>query len=580
MSSAHATTISTRSKNPLRSALAPFHRELLVVGIFSLVVNLLLLTPTLYMLQVYDRVMISQSGFTLVALTAIVLFFYAVMTFSDWMRSRILVRAGVRLDEALNSRVFNASFDRSLNQKSKVTQEAFTDLTNLRQFITGAGVFAFFDLPWIPLYLTVVWLLHPWLVAIALLFVLMFGVLAWIGHHLTYKATEQNMEARRLAGQFVFSKLRNSEAVESMGMMASIRRRWLSLHEIEMEAYHRLAKMNERVQAVMKFVQYSQQSLMLGAAAWLVILGKLSMGSMIAANVMMQRCVQPVQMMVSTWRLFMSAVISYRRLNQLLEEHPERDALALPQDFRARLKAVDLSATAPGRKLPILSHLDLEFRPGELTVVLGPSGSGKSTLARCLLGIWPEFSGQVLLDGLPVEQIDRQSLGARIGYMPQDVELLDGSIADNIARFGAVDPGQVVAAARAAGIHELILQFPQGYDFPMGLAGGVLSGGQRQRVALARALYADPQLIILDEPNANLDDLGEAAMMQALVRLKAAGKTVVVISHRGGVVNVADRLVVLAGGQLVAAGPRQEVIDRLSRRPNPASHQKPAAAVA
>jgi ATP-binding cassette subfamily C exporter for protease/lipase len=575
MPNVEAATITTRSPNPLRAALVPFRKELVAVGIFSLVVNLMLLTPTLYMLQVYDRVMISQSGFTLLALSAVALFFYVVMTFSDWMRSRILVRAGVRFDEALNSRVFNASFDRSLNQKAKVTQEAFTDLTNLRQFITGAGVFAFFDIPWIPLYLAVVWLLHPWLVAIALVFVLMFGVLAWIGHHLTYQATEQNMDARRQAGQFVFSKLRNSEAVESMGMLEGIRKRWMSLHEVEMDAQHRLLQMNERVQAVMKFVQYSQQSLMLGAAAWLVILGKLSMGSMIAANVMMQRCVQPVQMMVSTWRLFMSAVISYRRLNQLLEEHPQRDSLALPQDFRARLSIVDLCATAAGRQTPILRNVNLEFRPGELTVVLGPSGSGKSTLARCLLGIWPEFSGQVLLDGLPMEQIDRQSLGARIGYMPQDVEMLDGSIADNIARFGSVDPAQVVAAAQAAGIHELVLQFPQGYDFPMGLAGSVLSGGQRQRVALARALYGDPQLIILDEPNANLDEFGEAAMMQALVRLKAAGRTVVVISHRGGVLNVADRLVVLAEGQVLAAGPRQEVIDRLSRRPNPNPEPNP-----
>jgi ATP-binding cassette subfamily C exporter for protease/lipase len=239
------------------------------------------------------------------------------------------------------------------------------------------------------------------------------------------------------------------------------------------------------------------------------------------------------------------------------------------------LSIVDLSATAAGRQTPILRNVNLEFRPGELTVVLGPSGSGKSTLARCLLGIWPEFSGQVLLDGLPMEQIDRQSLGARIGYMPQDVEMLDGSIADNIARFGSVDPAQVVAAAQAAGIHELVLQFPQGYDFPMGLAGSVLSGGQRQRVALARALYGDPQLIILDEPNANLDEFGEAAMMQALVRLKAAGRTVVVISHRGGVLNVADRLVVLAEGQVLAAGPRQEVIDRLSRRPNPNPEPNP-----
>jgi ATP-binding cassette subfamily C exporter for protease/lipase len=530
------------------------------------VVNLLLLTPTVYMLQVYDRVMISQSGLTLVAVSAIALFFYVVMTFADWMRSRILVRAGVRFDEALNSRIFNASFDRSLNQKVRVTNEAFNDLTNLRQFITGGGVFAFFDIPWIPLYLVVVWLLHPWLVVVAVVFVLVFGLLAWVGHHMTYQATEDNMDARRKAGQFVQSKLRNGEAIEAMGMLKGLRDRWDAMHKDELGAHKRLMQLNERVQAMMKVVQYSQQSLMLAAAALLVIFGSLSMGAMIAANVMMQRCVQPVQMMVGTWRMFMSAVISYRRIDKLLVDHPERDSLALPADFKGQVTLKDLTATAEGRAQSILHGLNAQFKAGEVIVILGPSGCGKSTLARCLLGIWPSFTGQVLLDGLPVEQIDRQDLGPHVGYVPQDVEVLDGSIADNISRFGTLDPDKVVAAAKAAGVHELILRLPKGYDSPMGWAGSLLSGGQRQRIALARALYGDPQLIVLDEPNSNLDEFGDAALNQAIARLKELGKTVIVISHRGGVVNVADTLILMHSGQIVAMGPRQAMVDLLNRK--------------
>ena len=283
---------------------------------------------------------------------------------------------------------------------------------------------------------------------------------------------------------------------------------------------------NGRVQAMMRLVEYSLQSLMLGAAALLVIFGSLRMGAMIAANVMMQRCVQPVQMMVGTWRMFMSAVISYRRIDQLLVEHPERDSLALPSDFKGQVTLQNLTATAEGRAQPILREINAQFKAGDTIVILGPSGCGKSTLARCLLGIWPSFSGQVLLDGLPVEQIDRQDRGPHVGYVPQDVEVLDGSIADNISRFGTLDPQKVVAAAQAAGVHELILRLPKGYDSPMGWAGSLLSGGQRQRIALARALYGDPQLIVLDEPNSNLDEFGDAALNQAILRLKELGKTV------------------------------------------------------
>lgn len=559
-------------RNPLNAILWRFRREFLVVGLFSMVINVLLLTPTIYMLQLYDRVMVSRSELTLLAVSLVALFFFAVMAFADWSRSRLLVRAGVRFDALANNRVFRAGFEAALNQAGRNPREAFADLTNLRQFITGNGVFAFFDAPWTPIYIGVVWLLHPWLGMTAIVFAVILMFAAWVGHRLTEAAHKEAAELALRHSGFAQSKLRNLETIEAMGMLDSLRRRWANLGRQFLDAQGQATDIGQRVQSVTKFLQYTQQSLMLGMGALLVIRGELSPSAMIAANVLMGRALQPVQLIVATWKSFMAARLSYARLAALLNEYPERTGLTLSAPPRGAVSLRGLRANAAGRTAPILDGIDAEFRPGEVVAILGPSGSGKSTLARCLMGIWPQTQGEVLLDGTPLSDWDRHELGPFLGYLPQDVELLEGSIAENIARFGELDAEKVIAAAKTAGIHEMILHFPQGYDTPIGIAGNLLSGGQRQRIALARAMYGDPVLLVLDEPNANLDDAGEAALLQALQQLKAQGKTVIVISHRSGIVSVADRLLLMNRGRIELFGPRDEILARLSR---PAAAQAP-----
>jgi ATP-binding cassette subfamily C exporter for protease/lipase len=356
------------------------------------------------------------------------------------------------------------------------------------------------------------------------------------------------------------SKLRNAETIEAMGMLPGLRRRWFKLNQQHLDIQAQAVDLGQRMQSFSKFIQITQQSLMLGAGAWLVIRGELSPSAMIAANVLMGRALQPVQLIVGSWKGFFTSRHSYRRLVSLLAEYPERSGLSVADAPLGRVALRDLKASASSRTEPILKGLNAEFFPGEVVAIMGPSGSGKSTLARCLMGVWPQTQGKVLLDDSPLTDWDRQELGPHLGYLPQDVELLDGSISDNIARFGDVNSAKVIAAAEAAGVHQMILRLPQGYDTPMGIAGGLISGGQRQRIALARAMYGDPAVLVLDEPNANLDDAGEVALHQSVQRLKESGKTVFVISHRGGIVNSADRLLVLVQGQIKHLGTRNEVL--------------------
>lgn len=566
-----------RTPSALAQILGQFRRELVVVGAFSFVVNLLMLTPTLYMLQVYDRVMISQNQYTLLAVSLLALFFFTVMAIADWLRSRLLVRAGVRFDTMVNTRVFNASFDAALNQARRSPAEAFGDLVNLRQFMTGNGVFAFFDLPWMPIYIAVVWLLHPWLGLLSIVFAgILFALSLW-SHRQSEADHRRAFEAGLRASGYAQNKLRNFEVIEALGMLDNLRQRWANLAQQYRDVQGEVSERGHRNQALTKFVQLSQQSLMLAAAAWLVVRGELSIGSMIAANVLMGRALQPLQLIVASWKGFMTARLSYRRLDELLMAYPSRSGLALAEAPRGEIVLAGLTARAEGRAAPILDRLDARFAAGEIVAILGPSGSGKSTLARCLLGIWPHTEGQVLLDGLPITEWDRHELGPHLGYLPQDIELFEGTIAENIARFGPLDAERIIAAAQAAGVHEMILRFPQGYDTPIGMAGAFLSGGQRQRIALARALYGDPTLVVLDEPNANLDDAGEAALLQAILGLKARGKTVFLISHRSGILQCADRLLVLVAGRIEQLGPRAEVMARLAMpavapglRPQPA----------
>ncbi len=561
-------------RSELTATLWTFRHEFFMVVVFSMVANVLMLTPTLYMLQVYDRVMASQSELTLVAVSLLTLALFGVMAFAEWMRSRVLVHAGVRLDERLGTQVFNASFEAQLSQSGTSPARPFGDLLQVRQFLTGQGIFAFLDAPWSPIYMVVLYLMHPWLGFLGLVFAVIQASLAWFGHRHTLAPSEAAIAANAEASNFLQSKLRNAEVIESMGMLDSLRRRWAQRHTASLDQGSKAHALTHRVVAWSKFIRYTQSSLALGAGALLVIDGQISPGAMIASNVLMTRALAPIDQIVSGWQGFTAARAAFGRLEKLLMGFPARDATLSRVPPTGQIILRDVAATAPGRANPILKNIDLSVPAGTVLVVLGASGSGKSTLARVLMGVWPDVSGQVLLDGVPVSGWDRVELGPHVGYLPQDIELFEGSLAENIARFGKIDSEQVIEAARCAGLHDMILRFPKGYDTPIGEAGGLLSGGQRQRIGLARAVYGSPSLIVLDEPNANLDEVGEAALVKTVQSMKSQGKTVILITHRPGILAVADRVLLLTDGRIHIEGPRDAVLAALQaavQRSSPAA---------
>ncbi|GAB4405039.1 MAG: alkaline protease secretion ATP-binding protein AprD [Rhodoferax sp.] len=554
----------------LRQALLIFKQEAIMVGLLSALANVLMLTPTLYMLQVFDRVMMSRSELTLVALSLLTLGLFAVMGLAEWLRSRVLVHAGVRLDGVLSSRVFDASFAAHLNQATVNPGRAFSDLVQLRQFMTGQGILAFFDLPWMPIYLAVLFVLHPMLGWLSLGFALVQGLMAWLGHSRTVAPTEAANQAQADAHVYLQSKLRHAEVVQALGMGPALQGQWQQRHAQALAASALAGGQTARLAALSKFIRYTQQSASLAAGAVLVIAGELSPGAMIAANVLMSRALAPIDLLVSTWRGAISAWAAFGRLEALLQAHPRQSPRSVAQPVAGHLSLRGVRATAPGRAAPILDDIHLDLHPGRVLVVMGPSGSGKSTLAKVLMGIWPDVQGEVLLDGVPLADYDRAQLGPQLGYLPQDVELFEGTIAENIARFATLDAARVIEAAQQTGLHTAILRFPKGYDTPIGEAGMLLSGGQRQRLGLARALYGQPKVVVLDEPNANLDDAGEAALAQAVSLLRAAQCTVVLITHRPGALALADELLVLSEGRVLRHGARDAVLKSL-RAPGPAA---------
>jgi len=545
----------------LRAGLLEFRREFLTIGALSLVVNVLMLSPTLFQLQITDRIFMSKSVSSLLSMSLIIVFFFLVMAVSEWIRSMLLVRAGLRFDQYFGSRVFRASFDAQLRAKSRDPSEAIADLTNIRQFLTGNGIFAFFDAPWTPIYIIVVWMMNPILGVASLGFVLLMVVQALWTNRMTDAASERAMQMGRETSVDISSKLRNAEAVEAMGLVPNLRAIWLARHKSDLAANLEVEHLGHKSLAVSKLMRHVQGAAILALGAILVIDGKLTAGQMIAVNVLMQRALQPVDMIVSSWRSFVYSYKSFSRLEALLQRNP----LVVPTGPYAKVtgqvSVSDLRVEVDGRTQPILLVKDCQFYPGTVTAILGPSGSGKSTFAKVILGIWPSMEGRVLVDGTPVGSWDRQVLGESVGYLPQDIELLEGSIAENIGRFGAPDSELVIQAAKRAGVHEMILRFPRGYDTLLGEAVGILSAGQKQRIALARAIYADPVLLVLDEPNSNLDDVGEAALISVINEMKRGGANVVVITHRPGILAAVDRFIVLSAGRVEQDFSREQIVE-------------------
>lgn len=558
----------------LRNVLRKCRGNVIAVIIFSFFLNLLVFVGPLYMLQIYDRVLASRSTVTLLVLSGLAIALFVVYAILEIVRSRILVRTGVLFDDLLALDVLRTAFRGYVRRPGQAYGQAPRDVDALREFITGAGVIAFCDAPWVPIFIGVCFMMHPWIGAVALVGAIVIFALAISNEIATRKTLAEASGSAIVANQYVQSSLRNSETVHALGMSRGILSRWSDLH---LDTLALQARASDRAGAIMgcfKAVRMMLQVAILGVGAYLVIGGELTAGSLVAASIIMGRALAPVEAAVGQWKQFVNARSAYGRLKQLLTIMPEEaPRMALPRPD-GNISLENVFVIPPGSTAPTVRNFSISIKAGEVVAVVGASGAGKSSLARALVGVWPPSSGTVRIDGSDIRHWDAEELGPYLGYLPQEVELFAGTIAENIARFGEIDPQQVIAAAALAGAHEMIQTLSGGYDTRVGEGGRALSGGQRQRVALARALYGDPRILVLDEPNASLDQDGEKALQNAIVSAKKLGITVVVISHRTALLAVVDKVAVMVDG-VMARYDRPEIVFASQVPPRPAASVSP-----
>jgi ATP-binding cassette subfamily C exporter for protease/lipase len=573
-------------KDELRAAVAETAPLLRRAALFALVGALLVLMPSWYMLEVYDRVVGSRSHFTLAMLTLLVVGAYVVMEVVDWAAATVLHGAGLRFQERLSTRVFDACFSANLRKLPSGNLQGLQDLQVLRDFFPGPAVRAALELPVAVIFLAVVAAIHPLLGWLTLGGALVQAAVAWGNERSTQQPMVGANRAAREAQQSADASLRNAQVIEAMGMLPDIHRRWMERQREYLGLQGLASDRAGSWQAASRFVQTTMASALLGLAAWLILRGELQNGGglMIVASILGGRVLAPLVALIAQWRTVVAARDAWKRLAQLLTAVPApapAKALAAPS---GRFAAEKLVVPVPGSNVPVLKGVSFALQPGEVLAVIGPSAAGKTTLARALVGLWPSSGGRARLDGIDVAGWDKAELGPHVGYLPQGVELFDGTVADNIARFGTPDPGKVEAAARQVGLHEFILGLPEGYATEIGSEGARLSGGQRQRLALARALYGDPVFVVLDEPNASLDEAGDRALAAAIAAGKARGTTFIVMTHRTSILGVSDKILVLADGQMQGFGPRDQVLAALQKAAQQGQAQaraaQPAAALA
>lgn len=553
-------------QNEVALALVSFKKTFRNIGVFSAVINMLMLMPAIYMLQLYDSVLTSRNEMTLLMLTLIMLGAYVFMGALEYVRTFVLIRVGAQLDMKLNRRVYTAAFEASLKHGDTNAGQALKDLTNIRQFLTGNALFAFFDAPWFPIYLLVIFMFHPALGMFALCGTTILIILAYINEKISHQPLADANSVAVASTNLATNNLRNAEVIEAMGMLPNLQSRWYQLHSRFLNLQAEASEKSGIVTALSKSSTVALQSLMLGLGALLVLDNSITPGMMIAGSILLGRAIAPVQLLISVWRQIGGTRSAYERLVKLLDDNPARKAgMALPKP-QGLIAVENVTAAPPGSKIPVLKGLTFTLPAGEVLGIIGPSGSGKSTLARLLVGVWPAAAGKVRLDGADVYLWNKDELGPHVGYLPQDIELFAGSVSENIARFGEVDAEKVILAAKRAGVHEMILNMPEGYDTHLGDGGAGLSGGQKQRLGLARAMYDDPSLIVLDEPNSNLDDSGEQALLAAIVDLRKRGKTIVLITHRTSILSATNKLLLLHDGTAKIFGPTQQVIEALTKQ--------------
>jgi ATP-binding cassette subfamily C protein len=556
-----------KGRAELRASMGKCRSHFLAVAIFSFFVNLLMLTGPLFMLQIYDRVLSSRSEETLVALLLLITFLYLMYGLLEFARGRVLARAGARFQSLLDLRVFDSVLRRSVAPTDRARPNtAARDLESIRTLLSGAAPFALFDVPWTPIFLATIFVFHPMLGFVATAGGALLIVMAWLNQVRSRRPNAESTVIGAEAENFGEALRQNAEVVQGLGMREIGLARWRALRERAMGKQLLASDRSATYTSSSKALRFYLQSFLLAAGAWLVLQNEISAGMMIAASILMGRALAPIEQAMGQWPLFQRAIKGWQSLSELLEKtapEPKRTQLPAPRGF---VDAKNVAVIAPGEQVPVLRGINFSIDPGHALGVIGPSGAGKTTLAKVLTGIWPPAGGKVRLDGAAMDQWDPDVLGRHVGYLPQEVGLLSGSVAANISRLEPdPDPGAIVLAAQRAGAHELLLGLTNGYDTEIGAGGQRLSGGQRQRVALARALYGDPAVLILDEPNANLDAQGEQALVDAIRDAKSRGRTVIIMAHRPSAIAACDFLLMIDKGQQIEFGPRDEVLKKRTR---------------
>ncbi len=547
-------------KNSLQLAYGKFRVAFIATMLFSFFLNLLMFVGPLYMLQIYDRVLSSRNETTLVMLTLIAVFLLISFGILDYLRSKLLIRAGAQFDEVLAKPVFHRVVKQQIAAPRSGGDVALSDVDKVREFLTGAGIIAFFDAPWVPLFLALCFAFHPWLGVVATGGAVIIFILAITNEFGTRKLLQAAGQSGQGAKHFASTTMQNAEVIRAMGMEAPLAKRWQAQHDKMLADQAVASSRGSMVVSSSKFVRMSLQVFILGVGAYLALMQQISPGIMIAASIVMGRALAPVEQAVGQWKQFVGARQSHKRLKVLFESIPDDvDRTELPPPT-GKIVVDRLVAFRPGSRDALLKNISFNIEPGEVLALIGPSGSGKSTLVRHLVGAVQPASGTVRLDGTEIGHWDAEQLGKYIGYLPQDVQLFAGTVVENIARFQEdASDAESVGAASLAGAHEMIQTLPDGYGTSVGVGGGSLSGGQRQRVGLARAVYGSPKLIVLDEPNSNLDSVGEKALLSCIQTLKERGATVVLVTHKASLLAVSDKTLMLVDGAVENFGPTTSV---------------------
>jgi len=555
--------MTTNPKDEIKRLLFSFKSIFQTLGVFSFIMNFLMLAPTFYMLQVYDRVIPSRNEMTLVMLSLILIFLFLLYAILDYIRSLIIIRMGNEFELQLNEGVYTSAFKANLNQVNLNPGQAITDLTTLRQFLTGPSLFVILDAPWFPINLIIIFLFNFKVGLFALVGTLILILLAYCNEKFSKQDLSIASNQYVAANNLVINNLRNAEVIEALGMLHNLRNRWRSLHLGYLALQAKASEKAAIIGSLTKFTRGVFQSLILGVGAYLALSNELSPGMVIAASILMGRVMSPVEGIIGAWKQFDSMRNAYVRLSLLLNAFPKAvDRMALPDPI-GRLSLEQVTAGPPGSKIATIKNITLHLSPGDVLGVLGSSGSGKSSLAKLMVGVWPAAVGNVRLDSADLFNWDKVKLGKFLGYLPQDVELFSGTVSENIARFGEVDPDKVIKASKLAGLHDFILHLPQGYDTLITDGGHNLSGGQRQRIGLARSVYDDPCLVVLDEPNSNADQAGELALVELIKALQEGNQTVVIITHRTQIIGLTTKLMILHDGMVELYGPTEAVLSKL-----------------